>query len=214
MEAGISEGIFGLAGVVLGLLFQWVQQAWTQRRERAANARYLAIRVACVLDKYIEDCLTVTFDDGYSEGRPAGKDGYAQAQIAAPAAPIFPGDADWKSINHELMYRLLALPRDVEIANHAIDAAAEHSTPPDYSDFFEERQFQYAKLGLSAFDITKDIRRIYAIPPRPTGEWSVAERLAEQLKKIDDRRREYSQKQKQLWADFPPPPVPATGSIK
>ena len=213
MEAGMSEGIFGLAGVVLGLLFQWVQQAWTQRRERAANARYLAIRVVCALDKYIEDCLAVTFDDGYSEGRPAGKDGYAEAQVTTPVAPIFPSDADWKSINHELMYRLLALPRDVEIADHAIDAAGEHDTPPDYCDFFEERQYQYAKLGLSAFDITKDIRRIYAIPPLPAAQWSAADRLAEQLKKIEDGRREYGERQKQLWAEFPPPPAPgALGS--
>jgi len=68
--------------------------------------RYLAIGVVCVLDKYIDDCATVSGDDG----EPTGDQGEYQSTTKAPAAPIYPSDVDWHSIKYELMYAIRSLP--------------------------------------------------------------------------------------------------------
>lgn len=41
----------------------------------------------------------------------------------------FSDDLDWKSIDHALMYRLLSLPSEADIANRMIGAASEHAFP-------------------------------------------------------------------------------------
>ena len=106
----MNEGLFGLFGVLIGGMLTWIQQAWWEQRARVRNAHDLAIRVVCIVDQYIEDCVAVVLDDGYSQGRPAGSDGTAEVQAQTPLAPAFPEDLDWKSIDHKLMYRILSLP--------------------------------------------------------------------------------------------------------
>jgi hypothetical protein len=185
----MSDGVVGLLGVIVGAVLTWGHGTWSEWRERARHARYLAIRVVCILDKYIEDCVAVTLDDGYCEGRPGGEDGTAEPQVETPPPPAFPQDLDWKCIDHELMYRLLSLPRDVEAANQRIVYASENAFPPDYDEAFEERQYQYAKLGLAAFALTEEIRKRYKIPLQETGDWNPAERLGEERKKIEEVRQ-------------------------
>lgn len=49
------------------------------------------------------------------------------------------------------MYRILGLPIEINIARHSIAFIAGHVTvPPDYDEVFEERTYQYGKLGLKA----------------------------------------------------------------
>jgi hypothetical protein len=72
---------------------------------RKKSARYLAIRVVCILDKYVDDCASVASDWGEDDA-----EGLAQAQVSAPPSPWYPDDLHSHSIGHRLMYELLALP--------------------------------------------------------------------------------------------------------
>jgi hypothetical protein len=183
----MTEAAFGLAGVIVGAFLAWFQAAWSDRRTRERHARYLAIRVVCVLDRYLESCAEVAIDDGLCEGQP-NAEGFLEPQVSLPPPPAFSDDMDWKSIPHELMYRLLSLPSEAEVANRMIAGAAEHDTPPDYASFFEERQYQYAKLGLRAFKLTDEIRKAYAIPGRECGEWNPVEHLAKVKTNVEQDR--------------------------
>lgn len=78
--------IFGLIGV-LGAAISWFRTYWTDKQANDKNARYLAIRVVCVLDKFLEDCAYVVKDKGISFGE------------NSPGRPIFPIDVDWRAIS-------------------------------------------------------------------------------------------------------------------
>lgn len=186
----MTEAIFGLVGVFVGAFLQWVQAAWLVGRDRERHARYLAIRVVCLLDKYVEDCAAVVDDDGLSYGQ-RDKDGYLRPQVVAPTAPTFPDDLDWKSIDHALMYRVLSMPNEAEAAARKIDFIWEYvSGPPDYEEVFEERQDQYSRLGLAAFALTQELRSKYGIPPQEFGEWNPVERLSKAKEQVEKDRED------------------------
>jgi hypothetical protein len=65
----MTEGIIGLVGVLIGSGLTWVQTNWTRKQDEAKNARYLAIRCVCILDKFVEDCIDVIKDDGFAFGK-------------------------------------------------------------------------------------------------------------------------------------------------
>jgi hypothetical protein len=189
----MTEAIFGLAGVAVGALLAWFQAAWSDRKERQRHARYLAIRVVCVLDKYVENCAAVVSDDGLRDGQ-RDEEGCLAPQVDEPSPPAFPEDLEWKSIEHGLMYRLLSLPSEAEAAARMIGAASEHAFPPDYEEAFEERQYQYARLGLAAFALTKEIRKEYGIPPKELGDWDPVEHLSKGKEQVEEQRSKRRQR--------------------
>jgi hypothetical protein len=187
-EADVSAVFFSLAGVVVGALLTLVRDIWADRRTRSRSARYLAIRVVCLLDKYVEHCAEVATDDGLCQGQ-RDPEGCLRAQVSPPDSPEFPQDVDWKSINPELMYRLLSLPNEADAAARRVNAMWEFADPPDFDEFFEERQDQYGKLGLAAFALTQEIRKKYRIPPQDFGEWNPVEHLTKARAQVEEDRR-------------------------
>lgn len=152
-----------LISCVVGIFIGYVPTFITEYRSLTRNAKYLAIRVICILDDYVEHCLLVVNDDGTIQGMPAREE-YHEPQQPEPNAPIFPSDIDWKCIDHQIAYRILNLPNEASIAKRMIQEAGNKATSPDYEELFEERQFQYARLGLDAIGITDELRKAYALP--------------------------------------------------
>jgi|ERR1700732_1614338 len=184
----MSGAIYGLAGVVIGALLTWIKDWWVERKSLNRQACYLAIRVVCILDKFVEDCVDVINDDGLCEGR-RDSDGCLEPQVELPDFPSFPVDVDWRSIKHDLMYRVLSLPRDVEIADQTIRHSWDISGPPDFDEFFEERKYQYACLGLSAAELARVLRNTYSIPERDFVHWNPVKTLRDKKDTIEDQRR-------------------------
>jgi hypothetical protein len=168
-EGGVMQAIFGLIGVLVGACLTLIQNIWLEWRARGRHAHYLAICVVIALDKYIEDCADVAMDDGLSQGQTNEK-GHHEIQVSSPPAPTFAPDLDWKSIDHKLAYRLLSLPNYAQAADRIIGFAWENAFPPDFDELFEERQYQYAKLGLAAFALAQELRREYDISAQSFGD--------------------------------------------
>jgi hypothetical protein len=193
----------GLIGVVIGSLLTWIREAWSARRIRTDHARYLAIRVVCVLDGYVGKCAEVVDDDGLSYGQRNEK-GYLVPQVETPDAPKFPEDLDWKSVEHILAYKLLSMSNEAEMADSKISSVSEYvASPPDFEEYFEERQDQYSKLGLAAFAITQTLREKYKLPSQEFADWNPAERLRKARQEVEEVRQERYQR---IAASLPPPP--------
>lgn len=184
----MTEAIFGFIGVLVGALIPWFQTYWTEQRATRKNGRYLAIRIVCVLDKYLESCMQVVKDEGLSYGQRT-KDGLLQAQVKAPGAPVYPEDVDWKSINHELMYRLLSLPSEVETAERLIKGTQEFAGPPDFEDWFLERAYWYCQFGLTACKLIDELCYRYEIKKTVYNDWNPQEDFASNLKLLQNRRQ-------------------------
>ena len=194
---GLISATSGLAGVIVGTVLPWFRDRWNNKRQ----ARYLAIRVVCVLDEFQEQCTSVVGDDGVCFGQRDAED-YLEPQVAQPKGLPLPSDVDWRSIDHGLMYKILAFPSRIEGENRSISFAAEHSFPPDYDEFFEERQYRYACLGLDAAALTQTLRTTYGIPPQEFGDWDSVGYLTDEKTKIEKQRADRD-KQSSIFDNLP-----------
>lgn len=181
--------IFGLVGVLIGSTLTWIKDYLSEKRKMAKEANYLAIRVACILNKYAEDCANVVYDDGFCEGQ-RNSDGCLEPQVALPPHPKYPEDVDWKSIESQLMYKLLSFPDEAYRADRTISASSDHSDPPDYEDFFTERHYQYSCLGLRSLHLERLLKLAHRIEINHTRDSNLEAKLKSVKKEIEKNRRD------------------------
>jgi hypothetical protein len=124
----------GTSFVVL-LLGQILWPLVKDSRTKKSEAKYLAVRVVCVLDKFVEDCASTAIDSGEVD-----EHGNSIARLNAPDPPTYPNDVNWKSIDDTLMYKLLSLPASTERAANYVQGSTENAFPPHYSEYFEGKQ--------------------------------------------------------------------------
>lgn len=186
--SSLITAVSGLGGVYLG--------AWlTTRRDDARAAaqqkhelHYIAALVGAHLDRYVARCVAVAYDDGTSEGRPAGDEGlYHQAVEPLPEFDPLALKLDWKALPSDLMYAILALPSRANEINHALENPG-FEDPPDFPAFFQARQLGYTELGLEAAGLARRLRELVGIapPPQPFDGWQSREDiLRERLDKLE-----------------------------
>jgi hypothetical protein len=155
-----------------------------ERQSRTRDAQYLAIRVVCALDPFISDCCNVVGDWGDE-----GQDGYRYARTNTPTIS-FPDDLNWKSIEPELMARILGLPNELIATERSLDTVMDFAaTPPGYEEYFEERVFRYGQIGLATLALADEIRRTFKIPAGKFRRWDPKETLEREVTKIQKERQ-------------------------
>lgn len=182
------EAIFGFLGVIIGATISWFQSYWTNKRESDKSAKYLAIRLVCILDKYLYDCIKIVKDDGLSYGQ-RNKEGCLEPQVKQPGPPIYPDDIDWKSIEPDLMYGLLSFPSEVADGERLISFAWDITGPPDFEEWFDERKFQYSQFGLIASKLSNDLSSKYGIKKKVYNNWDPVADLKTELETVSQRRQ-------------------------
>lgn len=193
----MTEAIFGLIGVLIGSGISWFQAYWTSRKTDIKNAKYLAIRMVCILDKFIEDCAEVIKDDGLSFGQ-RNSQGCLEPQVQSPGAPIFPSDVDWKSIEHNLMYKLLSFPSEVEGGDRIIKFTENIADPPDFEDWFNERKFHYSRFGLIAYTLSNELSDKYGIQKKVYNDWNPATDFQQELSAVIEKREKRFKQHRQF----------------
>ncbi|KFF00734.1 hypothetical protein IX39_08945 [Chryseobacterium formosense] len=191
----MNEAIFGLIGVLVGSGISWFQSHWTSKKESEKSARYLAIRVVCLLDKYMEECAEVVKDDGLFEGK-RSKQGCLEPQVKIPKFPNYPEDVDWKSIDHNIMFELLSFPAEIEDGNRMIDATEIISMAPNYQDWFDERRFYYCQFGLIAYKLSDKLSKNYGIKKKKYNDWDPVKDFSAELRAVATRRNHRTEEHK------------------
>ncbi|MDX8499145.1 hypothetical protein RFM99_12045 [Mesorhizobium sp. VK4C] len=161
------------------------------QQERDRHATYVATRVVCMLDLFVLRCVDVINDAGEYV------DDELTPQVDAPDLE-FPADLDWKTMDAALMYRTLSLPNEIAAADSTIAAYAEHSGPPNWDEVWDERRFQYGRVGLYALDLAADLRRRYGLDQPDYSRWNPRETLDAAYIAEDARRRKVSQGIKEM----------------
>lgn len=181
----MESAIFGLLGVVVGAILTVAKEWWFQRRRDQKDAEYLAVLVVFHLERFANGCAAVVGDDGLPD-----KDGFNTTQVLTPKFDTELLKVEWRSLPATLMYEILDLPYREEMANHRVDDAFEFAaTPPDFGEGFEERQYQYASLGIDASLLAGKLRKHAGLPFRRKGEWNPVDFMEEQKAKIQSRRK-------------------------
>jgi hypothetical protein len=191
----------GTSFVVL-LLGQILWPLIKDRRTKKCEGKYLAVRVVCVLDKFVEDCASTAVDSGEED-----KDGYSIARVSAPDPPTYPNDVNWKSIGDTLMYELLSLPASTERAANYVQGSKENAFPPDYSEYFEARAESYASVGLQAYGLSRKLRKEYKLPPVQFLAWDPIRRMEDELEEISKRQEMRAKELEKIRLSAPALPV-------
>lgn len=191
----MESAIFGLVGVALGGALTLAREWFFASRKNKKDAQFLAIQVSCALDRYVASCANVVGDDGLCEGRP-DENGCRSCQVDTPKIEMDSFKVEWKSLPSTLMYRVLDLPYQAELANHRVGNAFEYAHPPDYEEGFEERQYQYALLGIAAEKLASDLLKYAGLPQRTKADWDPTSFMESQLSEIVRTRAEQAAKRK------------------
>jgi hypothetical protein len=194
-------GLIGIGGVVIGAAITWIQTARERKKQRSLDAHYLAVRVVCVLDKYIADCASAAADGG----TPDSPYGQLIARVDAPEPPVYPDDVDWRCIDQRLTYEILSLPRDAQFAAEYMTSVSENATGPG-DEYFEARTVKYSTLGLKAAMLVDNLRAAFNIPALDHGEWNPVDVMRSELISHEALKR----RREARLLDVPPPPPPPT----
>jgi hypothetical protein len=185
----MESAIFGLVGVLLGGGLTIFKDWWIAIRKEKKEAEYLSIRVSCALEAFLARCAEVVGDDGLSEGRTDDR-GYHKVQVEAPKFEPELLPVEWKSLPTSLMYEVLNFPNLIDAARGRVSYVSEwEADPPEYHEFFEERQLQYGKLGLEAYRLADALRRHTGLPGyKVQAEWDPRRFMEEHIAKIEALR--------------------------
>lgn len=189
----MESAIFGLIGVVIGACLTFVGDMIKRHIAKKKSAEYLAVRVSCLLDQFVDGCAEVVQDDGSIYGQ-YGPSGMAEIQVEPPTLDFSTLDVDWHSIGSKLMYEILMLPNLVEEYEKHVRTIFNFSDPPDKEEAFENRQLKYGDLGLKALNVAQSIRDEFKLPNRLYRTWDTKEFLIKEQesllqKKIKRERR-------------------------
>ena len=181
----MEKAIYGLVGIFLGAMLAMAREFFADWIKRKKNAKYLAIRVSCILDKFIYDCVNVVQDDGLCCGQ-RNNDGCLEVQVKTPILEFDSLSLEWESLSSGLLYEVINFPNDIKHADSSINSVGEYvASPPDYEEYFEERQTKYAELGLRAFELSKKLHVKYSLPIREYQPWNPLEILTKKKQLIE-----------------------------
>ena len=185
----IIDKCFVLIGVIVGAALTFSREFWFDRRKKKKEAEYLTIRIISMLERFIAQCVAVIFDNGLYHGQPPNENGYRSAQTPDPEFKPESIDVEWKSLPANLMFEILSLPIDIEESERKICSSESVASPPDFEEVFEERQYQYAELGLKALFLSKKLRKSMGISAKVYGELNPEVIFKEKKSKINKDRK-------------------------
>jgi hypothetical protein len=200
----MSEGWFALIGVFLGailtVLFEWLKERKTQTK----NAHYLVIRLIPILDQYLDSCLDVVGDDGTAYGQPAGGDGSFSEQKPTPEKLTFPDDVEWKSIEQDLLKKIMLLPNEAYLAGRAVqNEIDEPNADSDYGEVIAVRRYQYAHLSIKCYDLLQELRKKYNIEARLyPNEWEPRDYCNIYIKKFEEIQKINVEAHAKTWEEM------------
>ena len=176
----MESAFIGLFGVLIGSVIVIAKEWWFDYRKNKKDKEYLCIKVSSMFDKFIHNSYDIVYDEGKDDSN-----GCRTQQVSLLMFDPELENVNWKSLPVDLMYEVLDFPNAVENANKKINGVIEYeSFPPEYKEIFDERQYQYALLGVKAFEIVSKLRREANLPER-IYEWDLIGNLRNKISEIE-----------------------------
>lgn len=180
---GIIVALVG--GVVLWGL-NWLREWLTAKWNRHTEAEVLAFSLASELDRLISACYEVAHD-------PRDRDretGYWEPTVETPNLE-WSENLKWAAFPRSLHYRIRALPNKIDAAIKSSAAEGEWGDgPPDYADYFREREDRFSWIGLEACVLRQELAENYGVEMIYRGEWEPEEGFKDKIRKYAKLKEE------------------------
>lgn len=184
----ILPAAIGLAGVVIGSLIGVAKDWLLSGSKKKKDMEYLAARVVTVLDEFAECCASVAGDNGTSYGQ-QDEQGCYSPQVEPPEISFHDLEVAWTALPGYLLYEIMNFPNEVAAVKRYLNNVAELADPP-YGDYMEERQYEYAKLGVKADHFASKLRTVAGFPSKEAYKWDPVTYMEGQIRMIDKRNRD------------------------
>lgn len=167
---------------------------FTRSREERAEAakleserQYIGTELVFLLEKFAESCADVAADTGEENNAPQP---LREPTVDYPELNYQDVTGDWKVLHPRLMYRIRELPVLQSEARKAINYIKEADGHDDNREYFRERRYQYARLGLRTIIQVKRLRKMAGFPETHLAAtiWS-AQPVLWEVWRIERRRR-------------------------
>lgn len=153
--------VMPLVGVIVGSLIPLSYELVKNKLQKKKRAVHLAIVVSVELDRFYKNCISFLKDDGTHHGFPIST---FEPTVSPPILSLSALDVDWSSIEPGIMDEIIHFPLEIEIKNKRILAIKEISGPPDYSEYYDDRNELYPDIALKALALSKKLRKQNGLP--------------------------------------------------
>lgn len=168
------------------------------REEKAASARreaelyFISTELVFRLKRFAQECSAVVQDEGEEYDK-----GYTQTTVSAEAFSTDDIAGDWRVLPVSILYRIRELSVLIPEANRYISVVSEWDNPPDWQMTFQERRYQYSRLGMKAVLLSKRLRKLNRMPSSrlDASKWSAQSVLWEHWRRERRRRAKFAREQ-------------------
>ena len=177
----------GFATAVFNQGMGWLREVRHDSASTERDARYLAIRLAVMLEEYAINCADRIGDNDMhrQSGGHAGK-----RWGALPELQPYPNEDDWKALAPDLLSRVLTLRIQLSLANNAI--AFWMDIDPECIP--QECDQQCGRTGYAAWTLARDMRSRYRLGTFEQGEASWVIETLERLNEAAIKAKREQQK--------------------
>jgi hypothetical protein len=155
LKIGLTSGVV-TALVTAGI--NTIREHNAARRSRARDARFLAQRLAVILETFAIECadrITENLSLHYDFG------GEGNFIWDLPALGEFPADVDWKAVDPDFVGRAIVLPNEILLARQVIKAQLKARD----LDYMLSRSSNLAgECGYRAWMLAADLRTAHGLP--------------------------------------------------
>ncbi|EOC1318646.1 hypothetical protein ACI09J_003315 [Cronobacter turicensis] len=187
----VATGLITAGAAIGAVLLTHKFTLW--RENRAAEKKikqaqqFIAIELVFLLEQFAESCSDVAADSGElnDDRQPTRK-----TTIDYPDLSFTDVSGDWQVLDARLMYRIRELQVLQKEARKAIAYHGEADPYGERQDYFRERRYHYAGLGLKAIIQVRRLRQMAGFPDTrlANSDWS-AQRVLKDVWRIERRRR-------------------------
>lgn len=198
----MDKGLYVLLGVVITLvvtiLKEWIISFIKNKKEKD----YISIQLIFKLDSFTSECANVVNDDGRYMGQ-RDADGYLRAQVDKPIFEIEKVPGDWKSLDASMIYDIHKFGIQKVNSDNKIRGVYDYAaSPPDFDEYFEERQYQYSLLGKESDRLATRLRKESGMPAREWGEFSPLDLMNKALHDIEVKRQDRAERHKKMLSEL------------
>ncbi|WP_029589803.1 hypothetical protein [Franconibacter helveticus] len=187
MDAWLGSLIGGVAGGVIGHFTNHAIVWFKENKQSSPERRFICVEIVFLLESYSRKCAEVVNDDG----EPTDPHGELTPVVLLPDVidySVIKGN--WRALKSETMYGICSLPPLQRRAVDNISFMSEMSSLPDNREYFDERQLQFAQLGLKAAKLACEIRKENLFPESDLKTW-VIPTMQEKISQITSKRERY-----------------------
>ncbi|ARD61448.1 hypothetical protein Y71_16505 [Kosakonia radicincitans DSM 16656] len=181
---------------------------FTLRREKRASdeklkreQHFIATELVFLLENFAESCSDVATDAGENNDDPEPT---REPTVGYPDLSFTNVSGDWQVLDARLMYRIRELIVLQQEAHKAIAFVADADCFGQRYEYFRERQYQYARLGLKAIIQVRRLRRVAEFPETrlAISEWSAQRVMWDVWRKARRRRAKEAAEERKMLDDL------------